>query len=247
MEFGNHINATWGMGGEKDSLNPWYVEKECPPLPPGFNVLWRPSRQGVSWGVGFLKYDIKGWTDATQSDTFRLYFANAVYPDADITITWPDSFTLHAHATAMSIKIDTIIIDMFTQTSFNIVDAGDVGINQAYIYKTGAFLVDCVGGECSDGVEERIKKFPGEYRLSQNYPNPQNPTSTITYDLPKASYVTLNIYNTLGQQVTTLIDEQKQPGRYDILFDGSKLTSGVYFYRIVAGEFTQTKKMILIR
>jgi len=85
------------------------------------------------------------------------------------------------------------------------------------------------------------------FRLSQNYPNPYNPTSTITFDLPKSTYVTLVVYNTLGQLVATLIDEQKQPGRYDVRFDGSKLPSGVYFYRIVAGEFVETKKMVVVK
>ncbi len=79
------------------------------------------------------------------------------------------------------------------------------------------------------------------------YPNPFNPSSTITFVLLKASYVTLNVYNSLGQLVASLVNEQKQPGRYDVQFDGSNLPSGVYFYRIVAGDFAETKKMVLIR
>jgi hypothetical protein len=78
-------------------------------------------------------------------------------------------------------------------------------------------------------------------------PNPLNPSTTITFDLPKATHVTLNVYNTLGQCVATLVNEQRQPGRYDVQFDGSKLTSGVYYYRIVADGYIQTKKMLLLK
>jgi hypothetical protein len=92
-----------------------------------------------------------------------------------------------------------------------------------------------------------LSPMDGNFWLKQNYPNPFNPLATITFDISKSSHVTLTVLNTLGQQVATLIDEQQQPGRYDVQFDGSRLTSGVYFYRLKAGEFTQTKKMLLIK
>lgn len=97
------------------------------------------------------------------------------------------------------------------------------------------------------GVKDKSIELPSSFALEQNHPNPFNPTSTISFDIPKASHVQLAVYNTLGQQVAVLVNEYKQPGRYDVQFDGSKLPSGVYFYKIVAGEFTQTKKMLLIR
>lgn len=110
----------------------------------------------------------------------------------------------------------------------------------------GAYIDGALYGTIT-GVVKSQAPFPFSFSLFQNYPNPQNPTSIITYDLPKASYVTLSICDTLGQQVAVLVDEYKQPGRYNLPFDGSKLPSGVYYYKIVAGEFTRTKKMLLIR
>jgi hypothetical protein len=121
-------------------------------------------------------------------------------------------------------------------------DDVSTGINR-YDTWIDALLLDSL----SDVVPMALSSDVQEVRLFQNYPNPQNPFSTISFELPKASYVTLNVYNTLGQQVASLLNEQKQPGRYEIQFDGSNLPSGVYFYRIVAGDFIETKKMVVIR
>ena len=99
--------------------------------------------------------------------------------------------------------------------------------------------------------------FYRTFRLEQNYPNPFNPTTTIQLDIPKASFVTLKVYNVLGQEVATLLNEDKKAGRYEVKFsaeggsasggDGSKLASGVYFYCLTAGQFIETKKLILIK
>ena len=98
------------------------------------------------------------------------------------------------------------------------------------------------------GVEKNDRNsIPKEFQLMQNYPNPFNPTTTIIFDLPKESHVTMKIYNILGQEVKTLINETKKPGSYHLNFNASSLASGVYIYRIKAGEFTSTKKMMLIK
>jgi HKD family nuclease len=98
---------------------------------------------------------------------------------------------------------------------------------------------------------ENQPEFPVSFSLSQNYPNPFNPATNIDFSIPQKSKVTLSIYNTLGQIVTTLINEEKEAGVYQIKFDASSasggLSSGVYFYKISAGEFNQTKKLILLK
>ena len=85
------------------------------------------------------------------------------------------------------------------------------------------------------------------FRLNQNYPNPFNPTTTIIYSLSKTAFVTLKIFDGLGREVTTLVSENKLPGMYEAKFDGTKLSSGVYFYKLTAGNFVDTKKLILIK
>ena len=96
------------------------------------------------------------------------------------------------------------------------------------------------------GVEED-EVVPETYSLSQNYPNPFNPSTTIKYSIPNASFVKIKVFNTIGQEMATLINEEQSAGIYEVKFDASKLTSGIYFYRIEAGNFIETKKMILIK
>ncbi|MDP2303669.1 MAG: T9SS type A sorting domain-containing protein [Ignavibacteria bacterium] len=88
---------------------------------------------------------------------------------------------------------------------------------------------------------------PTEYALFQNYPNPFNPMTTITYQIPKEGLVTLKIYDILGKEVATLINEEKQAGKYSIDFNASKLSSGVYLYELRSNEYKSTKKLLLMK
>lgn len=96
-------------------------------------------------------------------------------------------------------------------------------------------------------VSDNEHIIPSEFNLYQNYPNPFNPTTTINYSLPKAENVKLTVYNTIGSKVATIINEYKQPGNYSVNFNASNLASGIYFYKLEAGQFTQIKKMILLK
>ena len=91
------------------------------------------------------------------------------------------------------------------------------------------------------------EKLPTEFKLEQNYPNPFNPSTKIVYDIPKNIYVTLKIYNSIGKEVSELVNGYKQAGSYSETFDASNLPSGVYFYKLQAGEFISTNKMLLIK
>ncbi|MBK7378649.1 MAG: T9SS type A sorting domain-containing protein [Ignavibacteriales bacterium] len=86
-----------------------------------------------------------------------------------------------------------------------------------------------------------------KYFLSDNYPNPFNPNTSISYSIPENAFVTLKIYDVLGNEVEELINEQKEPGNYQIDFNASELSSGIYYYTLTAGNFTSTKKMILVK
>jgi len=88
---------------------------------------------------------------------------------------------------------------------------------------------------------------PSVYALEQNYPNPFNPSTTINYQIPKDGLVTIKIFDALGREVKMLVNEYKTTGRYSVEFDASHLSSGVYFYSVVAGEYKAVKKMLLMK
>jgi hypothetical protein len=96
-------------------------------------------------------------------------------------------------------------------------------------------------------VQPMTTGLPEGFSLDQNYPNPFNPATDVRYQLPVASSVKLVVYDLLGREVKVLVDEKKEPGRYEVQFVGSGLASGVYLYRLHAGTFTETKKLVLVR
>jgi hypothetical protein len=96
-------------------------------------------------------------------------------------------------------------------------------------------------------VEEGVSSIPVEFSLGQNYPNPFNPTTAISYQLPAVSFVRLTVYDMLGREAATLVNETKAAGIYNAAFDASGLASGVYVYQLQAGSFIQTKKMVLMK
>ena len=99
--------------------------------------------------------------------------------------------------------------------------------------------------EYSEIVEVEIA--PSVFSLSQNYPNPFNPSTTINYQIPELSFVTIKVYDVLGNEVAALVNEQKPAGKYEVGFNASELVSGVYFYTLSAGEFVQSKRMLLLK
>jgi hypothetical protein len=88
---------------------------------------------------------------------------------------------------------------------------------------------------------------PGKFSLSQNYPNPFNPSTVIEYSISHSGHVELRVYDALGREVRTLVSSIQNPGSYSVTFNASGLSSGVYFYRLTAGEFDRVKRMILIK
>ncbi|MBI3006419.1 MAG: T9SS type A sorting domain-containing protein [Ignavibacteriales bacterium] len=132
-------------------------------------------------------------------------------------------------------------------------DAGVIGTGTTYYYKITAY--DFSGNQSpasaqissgTTGVEDTFGP-PQEFSLKQNYPNPFNPSTTIAYDLAEESFVTLKVYNTLGQEVAVLVQKQQNPGRYVVDFDGKNLPTGLYIYRITAGNHTENRKMNLVK
>jgi hypothetical protein len=97
------------------------------------------------------------------------------------------------------------------------------------------------------GTDETQVIPPKHIQLEQNYPNPFNPTTSIRYELPRSSVVRLIVFDMLGREVSVLVNEKENPGVHEVRFDAAGLSSGVYFYRLTAGSFTQTRKLILAK
>ena len=119
----------------------------------------------------------------------------------------------------------------------------------AEVNKLGQFVVTKKTYVEASEVKPEI---PDKFELYQNYPNPFNPETSIRFDLPKDSYVTLKVYDVLGREIKTLVSEFKPAGSYLVTWDGKdkygrKVSSGVYFYRMTAGEFTKVRKMIITK
>ena len=124
----------------------------------------------------------------------------------------------------------------------------DINDNQIFPIWTG----EVVFGNPTDITPIATTILPESFQLSQNYPNPFNPVTNITFDIPVKSMVFIKIYNILGKEITTLVENKLSAGKYIVTWDGTasdgrKVSSGIYLYRIDAGNFTETRKMILLK
>jgi hypothetical protein len=105
------------------------------------------------------------------------------------------------------------------------------------------FIARWIGG--ATNVEPISIDMPSTYLLQQNYPNPFNPSTTILFSIPTSEFVTLKVYDLLGREIATLVNENLSAGSYSYNFDAKNLTSGVYLYKLQAGKYSETKKMLL--
>ena len=112
-------------------------------------------------------------------------------------------------------------------------------------YKVMKYSIRCIKDVPTD-IETGSNQIQ-KYELHQNYPNPFNPKTTIKYEVAEPSFVSIRIYNVLGNEVATLVDGKSPEGNFEINFDASGLTSGIYFYTLRSGNIVETKKMLLLR
>lgn len=127
--------------------------------------------------------------------------------------------------------------DIYFAVNYYILDAGGFGGSSDNVW-IDQFVLSGTG---YSGV------IPGNYNLYQNFPNPFNPSTEITFELPQKSFVNLKVYNSLGKEISQLVNTEYFPGIYSVAFDGSNLPSGIYFYVLEAGSFSDKKKMALIK
>ncbi len=140
--------------------------------------------------------------------------------------------------------------------SVNIYDNADFDMvhdlasaQMANILAMGAANVNCpvVENESSNDVEQFNNSIPEGFTLEQNYPNPFNPSTTIRFSIPETELVTLKVYNSIGQQVADLVNEELPTGNYTVNWDAENVSSGMYFYTLKTSSFSDTKKMILLK
>ncbi|MCY7363592.1 MAG: T9SS type A sorting domain-containing protein [Ignavibacteria bacterium] len=160
---------------------------------------------------------------ATLIVRMRLETSAKKYANEPIDLNWSDDAS----------KLKTKIFVFENNKNIEITNTGN--------YKTET------DGVTGNGENEITTSLPTEFSLSQNYPNPFNPSTVINYELPSSNFVTLKIYDLVGKEVATLMNEKLDAGRYSAKFNGSNLSSGMYFYKISAGNFTFVKKMVLIK
>ena len=145
-------------------------------------------------------------------------------------------FEVLAHNSTVNKNTNNLMPDTAGITSFVVTNYGP------YYFET-----DIV----TDVEDDKTEVIPSAFKLEQNYPNPFNPTTKIKYSIPARTQrvvsIQLNVYDILGRVVAKLVSENKQPGEYEVEFNAPKLPSGVYFYQLQAGDFVQTKKMMLLK
>lgn len=203
------------------------------------DVIRMPSLNGVSNQVSFIGEDgeervFEGRSTDQEFNTIAL--SVEVNEDGIYLLNWedwnqiPDEWTIE-------------LLDEESNKRINM-----KSVPEYYFYQEEGILTRFVI-DVKQGLQNNVEQHdsPAEYKLSQNYPNPFNPTTNITYSLQNSGYVTIEVFNTLGQIVSVLVNERKNAGWHQVQFDASELSSGVYFYRIEAGEFIQTRSLVLIK
>jgi len=231
-----HIAATWDAAGLKIYINGVLSGTN------GYNGVapTHPTELlGVSaWG-GYLEGQI---------DEVRLW--NVARDSAQINSTMLDTLSSEYFSTSDSGLIAYYRMEMLEDLGVNsdgVDDLRDLSINGNHLDTYGDPNLDVSGAFIITGVEKTNNEIPEHYSLKQNYPNPFNPSTKISFKIVEAGFTSLKVYDVLGNEVVTLVNEELQNGSYEIEFDAFGLTSGIYFYKLQSGSFIETKKMLLLK
>ncbi|MBZ0181627.1 MAG: endonuclease [Melioribacteraceae bacterium] len=185
------------------------------------------------------------WTTATEINNLGFEIERSVVGTSrDLSLQWETIGFVEGEGNSTSPKSYSFVDTKTSEVSQNL--AGLDG-NLQYRLKQIDFDGNFEYSEIITVEMLRATSLPTEFVLEQNYPNPFNPTTSIGYTVPSNEYVTLKVYDILGNEVATLVNEQKESGNYTANFDGDKLSSGLYIYKIQAGKFSQVRKMMLLK
>jgi len=190
--------------------------------------------------MGGNSTSIKGNLNTTPNSTFTLEFFGT---PGGPTLRYGDG---QSFLGSTSVQTNASGLASFTTTLSAPVSAGrSITATATDVFgNTSEFSLPVTAAATGVASHEDI---PHETVLMQNYPNPFNPSTRIRYGLPSRSHVTLTVFNTLSQRVATLVDDNQEAGYYEVRFDGKDLSSGVYLYRIQAGDFVRTRKLLLVK
>jgi len=188
-------------------------------------------------GLDLIYYSDTLQTGLPTALTDKLYYcySNSTTPE---TFSTPNAFTQKPPSWSARGYIPSLIEFYNTSSDAATIWVGYDGANRK-LYMDRYNAVTRIQNNENTVVEN--------YSLSQNYPNPFNPVTKIDFTIPKNEFVTIKVYDVIGKEITTLVNSQMNRGSYSVDFDASKLTSGVYFYKLISGSFTSTKKMLLIK
>jgi photosystem II stability/assembly factor-like uncharacterized protein len=221
----------------------------------------------VNGGVNWFYQQVAG-----SGDFYRVSFIDvntgftashkAVYRTTNFGLSWDSVGNIPAFVYSISFASDSI---GYAGTGFSILKSINGGKNWIGQVSTGvvysiftyneSLAWTCGNGgriwHTSNGGTTFIQNFssivPDNFKLHQNYPNPFNPVTSIKYEIPAANFVTLNVYDVLGKQIFTLVNSKQAAGKYSIDFNAGDFASGVYFYKIEAGDFEEIKRMLLLK
>jgi len=194
--------------------------------------LFRSADSGLTWQIrNISSYNLNAIDFLTESCGFYCGDENELYKTSNSGVSW------------QFIVTDTV-------TTFYDIYFPD--LHTGYVCGTNGVIFKTTDAGCPIGITQTGNEIPKEFSLYQNYPNPFNPVTMIHFDIPASKgsgeiAAMLTIYDALGREISTLINEKLSPGTYETEWDASYYPSGVYFYKLTAGDYTKTKKMILIK
>jgi len=193
--------------------------------------VWNSTNEGTDWSnINIFNFS----THFTAIDLINTHVIastqSKVYITADNGSNWAD------------------ITGALPVTSNN--EISEIAYNSNYVFvilENTGFVYRRPRSEIIIGITSISSNVPDKYSLSQNYPNPFNPTTNINFNVPKSGLVKMIVYDINGREISTLVNQEMTPGSYKVDFDGSSLSSGIYYYTLTSGDFVETKKMMLVK
>lgn len=180
---------------------------------------------GIQFGPVIAQYDSAYFQvrDSLKLNQYEIYYTN----------------TYSIHSVRFKVPFDSLVCSYEGQCKLTLVVIRDSAIVDSAILSFDSFQ--------TGGVEGDQSNIPHKLVLLQNYPNPLNPSTTISFSLPAKSFVTMKVYDIVGREITTIVSEELSAGNHSRQWNAAGMPSGIYFYRLQAGSYTETKKLILLR